>query len=101
MKQVINGKMYNTETAEFMGGWSNGRTDRDFRHCSEDLYRKKNGEFFLDGEGGPMTRYAVPVGDMTGGSSQIIPLSEAEAREWVEEHLSADEYIEIFGEPEE
>ena len=30
-------------------------------------------------------------------SQAIIPLSEDEAREWAEEHLSGDEYEEIFG----
>lgn len=101
MKQIINGKMYNTETAECLASYWNGLSERDFKHCSEELYRKKNGEFFLFGEGGPLSKYAMPDGNGFCGGQKIIPLSEAEAREWAEDHITADEYIEIFGEPEE
>lgn len=101
MKQIINGKTYNTETATELGHYWNGRSDSDFSHISESLYRTKNGQYFLAGEGGPMTRYSRPVGDMTGGGKGIIPLSESEAREWMERYCDADEYIAAFGEPEE
>ena len=101
MKKVINGKMYNTETADWLGNYSFGYSG-DFQRIDEDLYRTKKGSFFLAGEGGPMTKYRVECGvrEWCGGSD-IIPLSEDEAREWVEENLSGDMYIEIFGEPEE
>ena len=62
MKQIINGKTYNTETATELGHYWNGLSDSDFRHISESLYRTKNGRYFLAGEGGPMTRYSHPVG---------------------------------------
>ncbi|BDF78686.1 hypothetical protein [Pyramidobacter piscolens] len=101
MKQIINGKTYNTETATELGHYWNGRSDSDFSHISESLYRTKNGQYFLAGEGGPMTRYSRPVGDMTGGGEKIIPLSESDAREWMERHCDADEYVAAFGEPEE
>ena len=32
---------------------------------------------------------------------KLIPLTEEQARNWAEKRLDADEYIEIFGEPEE
>ena len=48
-----------------------------------------------------MTRYSRPVGDMTGGGEKIIPLSKSDAREWMERHCDADEYVAAFGEPEE
>ena len=101
MKKIINGKMYNTETATELGEFWNGLSASDFRNLSETLYRKKNGEFFLYGQGGAMTEYSQPVGDMTGGGEKIIPFTEEQARHWAEEKLDADEYIEIFGEPEE
>lgn len=102
MKKIINGKMYNTETAEELGSWSDSLSVRDFGHCSELLYRKKNGEFFLYGEGGPASRYAEPDGisGWTSGSS-IIPMTEDDARKWSETHLDADEYEAIFGPVEE
>ena len=51
MKKVINGKIYNTETATLIHQWDNGRRG-DFSSCEEDLYRTKKGAFFIHGEGG-------------------------------------------------
>ena len=58
--------------------------------------------FFLYGEGGAMTKYAKYVeGCGYTDGEKIIPLSEDEARDWVEEHMDVDDYIELFGECEE
>jgi hypothetical protein len=99
MKKIINGKVYDTDKARELGTWANAGGWRDFNHCEETLYRKKTGEFFLHGEGGPMTRYAKAVdqNSWTGGE-RIMPMSYDEAREWAEEKLDASEYEEIFGE---
>lgn len=99
MKKIINNKAYDTETAKELGSWDNGRYGNDFGAVSETLYRKKTGEFFLYGEGGPMTKYAVAEGSNSWrGGSRIMPLSFQEAREWAEEHLNGEEYEAIFGE---
>ena len=99
MKKIINGRSYDTETAREVASWGNAGGRNDFAHLEETLYQKKNGEFFLFGEGGPMTKYAVSTGQNTwSGGSKIIPLSYDSAREWAEEKLSADEYESIFGE---
>lgn len=99
MKKIINGKVYDTDTAKGVGEWSDGQSWRDFSHVEETLYRKKTGEFFLHGFGGPATRYAQATGSnsWTGGE-RIMPLTFQEARKWAEEHLDADEYEAIFGE---
>ena len=60
MKKVINGKRYDTDTATLMGSDSFSNS-RDFRHWIEELYRKNNGEYFLYGKGGAMTKYAKAV----------------------------------------
>ena len=101
MKQIINGKKYDTETAKKVGSWSNGYSYSDFSSCTEELYRKRTGEYFLYGIGGPMSRYSQSYGNTTSGGEKIIPMTEAEARKWAEEHLDGDEYEEIFGEVEE
>lgn len=99
MKKYINGRKYDTETAQAVGSWSNNRSYRDFSWCAETLYRKKTGEFFLHGEGGPMSSYAESVSDNSwSGGEEIRPLTFDEAREWAEEHLDGDEYEQIFGE---
>lgn len=98
MKKIINGKVYDTESAKLIGEWDNGRYGRDFGRCAEDLYQKRTGEFFLHGGGGPMSKYAVSHGDNEwSGGEKIIPLSYDAAREWAESHLPAEEYEAIFG----
>ena len=97
MNKIINGKRYNTDTAERVGEWDNGFNYNDFNYTGEELYRKKSGEFFLYGESGALGKYAVNVGNMRSGGEEIVPFSDAEARQWAEEHLSGDEYESIFG----
>ena len=101
MKKVINGKLYDTDTAKRVGSWDNGCSTNDFDYCSEDLYRKKTGEFFLHGEGHAMSRYASSSGDGRGWGEAIIPLTFQKAQKWAEDHLNGDEYIALFGAPEE
>lgn len=97
MKKIIDGKKYDTETAEKVATWWNGRSSSDFNFCQEAVYRKKNGEFFLAGEGGARSKYAVSCGQNAWcGGSDIAPLTEAEARAWVEDHANS-EYENIFG----
>ena len=90
MKKIINGKTYNTETAEEVGHYWNGLGTGDFRNISEKLYQTTKGAWFLAGEGGPMTKYARPCGNMTGGGSNIFPLTKAEALEWLESYGETD-----------
>ena len=98
MKKIINGKVYDTETAKNLGSHSSGGGWGDFSHIEETLYQKRTGEFFLHGEGGPATKYAVSEGQNSwSGGSKIIPLSWESAQAWAEEHLTAEEYEGIFG----
>lgn len=101
MRQIINHKMYDTETAKYVGDYSNALGRGDFRYEKEELYLKKTGEFFLAGEGGPLTKYAEDTGFGMDSGYGIIPLDEDEARDWVEQHMSPSSYIELFGMPEE
>ena len=98
MKQIIKNKLYDTDTAKLIG-CDSSRTS-DFSRWTEKLYRKRTGEYFIHGEGGPMSRYAVACGNNEWeGGSKIIPLSFEKACEWAEKHLDADQYIKAFGEP--
>lgn len=98
MKKIISGKVYDTDTARELGSWANAGHWGDFGHMEETLYRKKTGEFFLHGEGGPATKYAEAVGQNEwSGGARIMPMSFAEARSWSEEHLEADVFEAIFG----
>lgn len=96
MKKIINGKVYDTETATLCGEWDNGYYRNDFHYCAETLYKKKTGEFFIHGEGHALSKYATHHGNSSGWGETIIPISYEDARQWTENHLSADEYEALF-----
>ena len=96
MKKVINGKLYNTETAEEVASWTNGYTTQDFNYCEETLYRTKNGNYFLHGFGGALSKYAVPVPGGTGGEHKIIPLDKDGVIEWMENTDNVDILLQLF-----
>lgn len=97
MKKIIGGRKYNTETARCVGIYVVGVGDRLYGF-SEGLYRKRNGEYFLCGEGGPGSKYSKSIenGERS-GMEEIIPMSYEDARAWAEKHLDADEYEAEFG----
>lgn len=98
-KKIINGRKYDTETAKLVGEWANMHYVTDLNYESESLYVKRNGEYFLLGEGNARSRYAKPCGDGNWiGAWEITPLTYDAARRWAEEHLDADEYEAVFGE---
>lgn len=101
MKAIINGKMYDTDTATAVDNYRYSYPN-DLHYYSEVLYRKKTGEYFLCGEGGPASKYCeyLDARSRTSGC-RIIPLSIEEAKKWVEEYRSADTYIKLFGPVEE
>jgi hypothetical protein len=88
MKAIIDGKRYNTETAEELAKWWNGCSYSDFDHCSEKLYRTKSGALFLAGEGGALSSYAESCegGRTCTGGERIIPMTQDEAVTWLEQH---------------
>ena len=92
MKKIIDGKRYNTETAEEIGHRSNGAMG-DFDRISESLYRTPRGNYFRAGSGGARSAYGQTCGQNCWcGGEGIIPLTKAEALEWCERFLDADEY---------
>lgn len=99
MKKVIDGRIYDTDKAEQIGTWWSSQDVRSFTHCEETLYRKRTGEYFLYGWGGPQSKYSRAVGQNEwSGGEKIEPLTSEEARRWAEEHLDADDYQKEFGE---
>lgn len=99
MKRTINGKTYNTDTAEELAVYDNGQEIGSVSHFRETLYRKRTDEFFIFGFGGAWTRYGEPMGNYGRfGGSQLIPVSKETAMSWVERCCGVDTYIRIFGE---
>lgn len=98
MKKIIDQKRYDTDTAQEVGYYSFSLIG-DFHFFKETLYRKKTGEFFLHGRGGPASRYAETTGQNEWrGGEKIIPVSYEAAQAWAEKHLTGDAYEAIFGE---
>lgn len=99
MKKIINGKVYDTETALLVGRWDSGHSANDFYGVTESLYRKKTGEYFIHGDGGAKTQYAKAVGNSWVGGELIKPVTLGEAKEFAKEYLTSDEYEKEFGLP--
>ena len=101
MKKVINGKMYNTDTANACAAY--GKED----FC-ETLLKKRTGEYFLFVEGDGMSNFTHDLlwnlpyyMDFAGSDKKIIPLSINEAKEWTETYCDGEKYEMIFGTVEE
>ena len=93
MKKIIDGKMYNTDTAKEIA------VDKDFNDnvCKTTYltyYKKKTGEFFTHFNGwttwGNIYEY-----------EKITPISEEHAKLTLEDLLSVSDYEELFGAVEE
>lgn len=103
MRKIVDGKVYNTDTAMTVcdispSGFHNG----DFRYEDTYLYKSHKGTFFVAGVGGPMSRWAQAEGQngRRGGSGlDVIDIDEA--RSLCERHGSAAEFEAAFGAPEE
>lgn len=96
MKRVIEGKIYNTETATEICDISRGNSG-DFDHINAELYKTKKGAFFIAGWGGASTGFARSTSDGNGrmGADGIIPLKENEALEYCE-YFAWDKVEEFF-----
>lgn len=92
MNKIINGKLYDTATAKLIATYQNHDDDMILDYFNDNLYQKKNAEYFIE-----HSYYA----DGRRFVSEIIPCSVGEAEKWAEVYLSGDEYMQIFGTVEE
>ncbi len=83
--------MYNTETATALAKYTAPYNCGDFNRYVEVLYKTKKGAYFLEGEGGPMSKYAQSYGNGWSGGSGIIAISADEAFEW----LQSKDFIDV------
>jgi hypothetical protein len=92
MRKVIDGKCFDTETATLLAEAQSGGYVDEFHSWQEGLYRTPRGRFFTAGYGGLLYN--------SWHGNGIRPLSDAEARQWVETHVNG-EFEDVFGEAEE
>jgi len=84
--KVIDGKTYNTKTAVKVCTVYSSASLSDFSGFSETLYRTMKGAFFMVGEGGPMTRWALVGEDRSvGWGADLLVLDSDEARAMMEQ----------------
>jgi|SRR5215472_2324909 len=102
MKRIIDGKRYDTDTAEHVAEVGNDYNRSDFRWEVSNVYTTKRAAWFIAGKGGPMSRWARKVeggGTWTDGEGLEV-LTQDEARELLEQH-NAIEALEQYFEVEE
>jgi hypothetical protein len=91
MKRVIEGKIYNTDTATAIASFDSGHHSGDFDAERETLYVTKKGSYFIAGEGGANSRWAHHSGRGRCAGSDIVVITKSEALNWCETHkVSAD-----------
>lgn len=95
MKKIIDGKVYNTETAKSLTTYQYG-TSNDLRYYCEELFVTSKGNYFLFGEGGPASRYAVTCSGSSSGGRDITALTRQEAFEWCQEHNRVSTIEKVF-----
>lgn len=83
MIKNINGKMYNTETAESILFWSNGCSHSDFNYRSKELFKANDSSWFILHYGGANTDMAELQGSNASEGSSIEPISEKQAFQFV------------------
>ena len=99
MKKIIKGSVFDTTTAKHLGGYFYLKPG-DFAYFSENLYKTRSGKYFIHGVGGSASPYAKQVSQNEWESGEtIFAVSMERAKDWAEENLDGDTYIEIFGEP--
>ena len=97
MRKIVNGKKYDTDTATCVCDISpNGYSQSDFRWEDTYLYRTKNGNWFIAGEGGPMTRWMHQVGNSYCYGEGLKPVEADYARELLEQFGSAEKMEKYF-----
>lgn len=93
MIKVIDGKRYNTNTAEEVYSYYTGQYG-DFDYRERTLYRTKAGAWFMYHAGGALTDMAIVTsGNDRTGSTCIEPVTDDEAYAFLERHSADDEAL--------
>lgn len=101
LKRIIDGRTFNTATAQSLAYFAHEPGYEEYRHQWESLYQARSGAYFLVGEGMSHTPWSAAIPDcndrMRGHA--LLPLTKAEAKHWLELREKTAEYAEVFGEP--
>jgi len=94
MKKIIDGKLYDTATAQQLCELESTEYVNDFHWHETRLYRTKNGAFFVAGRGGPASMWASPRGQSSwADGSGLRVIDDFEARSHMETaNCTAEDY---------
>jgi len=96
MKRIIQGKVYDTETATEVASQYHGYGG-DFAAWREILYMTKSGTFFLHGWGSCRTEYAESTGQNSWSDGQrLIPYDKIQVMDWAERREVNPDLIAIY-----
>ena len=99
MKRVIDGKVYDTETADCVAGRDSGLPVNDFGWFEESLYVSQKGRWFAHGKGGAMSHYSRSTGqNQWGGGEALRPMTDNDALRWLEREGETDAILSRFPE---
>ncbi len=99
VKKIVDGLLYDSDNKgnEFIFERYSNCSMGDFHYYEETLYRTKNGNWFLHGNGNAASKYAKPFGDnQSGPGENIIPLSVGQAFKYLSEYCEIDLLEEYF-----
>lgn len=102
LKSIVEGEIYDTKTATEVAVFEHYPGDN-YYLLEEHLYQNKNGKFFLTAAGMGGTPYGYKEyhnGEYVRGHV-LLPLTDEQAKKWLELRELVDEFIEIFGCPDE
>lgn len=95
MKRIINGKTYNTETAQHICDLPSPTCDEsNFNYNNTSLYRAKKGTYFIAGEGGYMSQWSRREENSWVNGSGIRVITKKEAQELAEDsNIDPDDFV--------
>jgi hypothetical protein len=96
LKQIIDGKVYNTETAQKVCDVVCYHSPGDFEYHDTCVYRTKKGAWFVAGYGNARSQWAHPVPNGSTSGSGIRVLEEFAARKICGQNMSVEEYGKFF-----
>jgi hypothetical protein len=100
-KRIIDGKRYDTSSADLVAHFRNGYSRDDFKWLEEELYRTPKGAWFTYGGGGPGSKYcnfAPGEREASIGQTDVItPMTSDEAMRWLENAGETELLEEFFG----
>lgn len=96
MKNIINGKTYNSETAVQIACISNNFNTNDHNYSEETLYRTANGQFFIIGSGGPNSRFSRTFGNSRSSGELMYLRSDKEALLFLQDNNCFHEIENLF-----